>query len=104
MKKHNFNAGPAILPQSVMTEAAQAVTDFNGNGLSILEISHRDKAFISVMDEAQQLVVELLGLDDSYAVLFLSGGTATTGNRYAMLAEVQFTYDEKRRGYTQYYW
>jgi phosphoserine aminotransferase len=77
MKKHNFNAGPAILPQSVMAEAAQAVTDFNGNGLSILEISHRDKAFISVMDEAQQLVVDLLGLDDSYAVLFLSGGASS---------------------------
>lgn len=77
MKKHNFNAGPAILPQSVMVEAAQAVTDFNGSGLSILEISHRDKAFISVMDEAQQLVVELLGLDDSYAVLFLSGGASS---------------------------
>ena len=60
MKKHNFNAGPAILPQSVMAEAALAVTDFNNSGLSILEISHRDKAFIAVMDEAQQLVVELL--------------------------------------------
>ena len=57
MKKHNFNAGPAILPQSVMSEAALAVTDFNNSGLSLLEISHRDKAFIAVMDEAQQLVV-----------------------------------------------
>lgn len=77
MKKHNFNAGPAILPQEVMAEAAQAVTDFNGSGLSILEISHRDKAFISVMDEARQLVVDLLGLDDTYAVLFLSGGASS---------------------------
>ena len=77
MKKHNFNAGPAILPQSVMSEAALAVTDFNNSGLSLLEISHRDKAFIAVMDEAQQLVVELLGLDDSYAVLFLSGGASS---------------------------
>jgi phosphoserine aminotransferase len=77
MKKHNFNAGPAILPQSVMSEAALAVTDFNGSGLSILEISHRDKAFISVMDEARQLVMDLLGLDDSFAVLFLSGGASS---------------------------
>jgi phosphoserine aminotransferase len=77
MKKHNFNAGPAILPQSVMAEAALAVTDFNNSGLSLLEISHRDKAFIAVMDEAQKLVVELLGLDDSYAVLFLSGGASS---------------------------
>ncbi len=52
MKKHNFGAGPGILPQSVIAEAAQAVQDFNHSGLSILEISHRSKDIIAVMDEA----------------------------------------------------
>lgn len=77
IKKHNFSAGPAILPQSVFEEAAQAVLDFNGSGLSILEISHRSKDFEAVMAEAEALVRELAGLDDSYAVLFLSGGAST---------------------------
>jgi len=77
MKKHNFSAGPAILPQSVMAEAAQAVTDFNGMGLSILEISHRTKEFEAVMAEAEALVRQLSGAGDDYAVLFLSGGAST---------------------------
>lgn len=77
MKVHNFSAGPAILPASVMTEAAEAVRDFNGSGLSILEISHRSKGFVAVLDEAVALVHELLGLSDDYAVLFLSGGAST---------------------------
>ncbi len=78
MKKYNFSAGPAILPASVMQEAAQAVLDFNGSGLSILEVSHRSKDIIAVMDEAVQLTRDLLGLtDDRYAVLFLSGGAST---------------------------
>ena len=77
MKVHNFSAGPAILPASVMAEAAEAVRDFNGSGLSILEISHRSKDFIAVMDEAFALVRELLGLSDDYAVLFLSGGASS---------------------------
>ncbi len=62
MKKHNFSAGPCILPQEVFEKAAQAVLDFNGMGLSILEISHRDKAFVAVMEEARALALELLGL------------------------------------------
>jgi len=77
MFKHNFNAGPAILPATVLAQAAEAVRDFNGSGLSILEISHRDKAFLAVMDEARQLAADLLGLDDSFAVLFLSGGASS---------------------------
>lgn len=77
MKVHNFSAGPAILPASVMAEAAEAVRDFNGSGLSILEISHRSKDFIAVMDEAFALVRELLGLSDDYGVLFLSGGASS---------------------------
>lgn len=77
MKKHNFSAGPAILPQSVMQEASQACLDFNGMGLSILEISHRSKEFDAVALEAEALVREVGGFDDRFAVLFLSGGAST---------------------------
>ncbi len=77
MKKHNFSSGPAILPQSVMKEAAEAVLDFNGMGLSILEISHRSKEFVAVMEEAQALTKELLGLGDEFSVLFLTGGASS---------------------------
>ncbi len=77
IKKHNFSAGPAILPQAVIREAAQAVADFNESGLSILEISHRGAAFVAVMEEATQLVKELLALTDDYEVLFLTGGASS---------------------------
>jgi phosphoserine aminotransferase len=63
MKKHNFSAGACILPQEVFKEASQAVLDFNNSGLSILEISHRSKDFVDVMEEARSLVLELLGLE-----------------------------------------
>ncbi len=75
--QHNFGAGPAILPATVFEAAAQAVTDFNGSGLSILEISHRSKDFEAVMHEAEALVREIGGFDDRFAVLFLSGGAST---------------------------
>lgn len=78
MKKHNFSAGPCILPQEVFEKAAQAVLNFNDLGLSILEISHRSKDFIAVMDETRTLVLELLGLENKgYQVLFLHGGAST---------------------------
>jgi phosphoserine aminotransferase len=77
MKKHNFSAGPSILPQPVFKEAADAVRDFNGIGLSILEISHRSPDFDGVMNEAVALVQELLELPPDYKVLFLSGGAST---------------------------
>lgn len=77
MKKHNFSAGPSILPQEVFKEAAQAVLDFNNSGLSILEISHRSKDFVAVMEEARSLALELLGLQGKgYQALFLSGGAS----------------------------
>jgi phosphoserine aminotransferase len=77
MKKHNFSAGPSILPQEVFQKAAQAVLDFNGSGLSILEISHRSKDFVTVIEEARALVLELLGLTGKgYQALFLSGGAS----------------------------
>ncbi|MBK9457460.1 MAG: 3-phosphoserine/phosphohydroxythreonine transaminase [Bacteroidetes bacterium] len=77
MKVHNFNAGPAILPESVLKQAAQAAIEFNGIGMSILEISHRSKDFQAVMDEAVSLVKEIAGLSDEYKVIFLGGGAST---------------------------
>ncbi len=77
MKKHNFYAGPAILPAAVLEEAACAVSNLNDTGLSILEISHRSAEFISILAEAESLVREILDVDDSYAVLFLSGGASS---------------------------
>ncbi|PPK84343.1 phosphoserine aminotransferase [Neolewinella xylanilytica] len=77
MKKINFSAGPAILPASVLEEAADAVRDLNNSGLSILEISHRSKAFSQVLLETESLVRELMGVGEEYAVLFLSGGAST---------------------------
>jgi phosphoserine aminotransferase len=77
MKVHNFNAGPAILPESVLKQAAQAAIEFNGIGMSILEISHRSKEFQAVMDEAVALVKEIAGLSDEYKVIFLGGGAST---------------------------
>jgi len=77
MKKHNYSAGPCILPQEVFEKGAQAVLDFNNSGLSILEISHRSKDFVAVMDEARALVLELLGLEGKgYQALFLQGGAS----------------------------
>jgi phosphoserine aminotransferase len=77
MKKHNFSAGPCILPNEVFEKSAQAVLNFNNSGLSILEISHRSKDFVAVMDEARALVLELLGLTGKgYQALFLQGGAS----------------------------
>lgn len=77
MKKHNYSAGPCILPQEVFEKAAQAVLNFNNSGLSILEISHRSADFVAVMEEARTLVLELLGLEGKgYQALFLQGGAS----------------------------
>lgn len=76
MKKHNFNAGPSILPREVIEKTAQAVLDFNNSGLSILEISHRAKDFQPVVDEAVALFKELLNIPEGYSVLFLGGGAS----------------------------
>lgn len=77
MKIHNFSAGPSILPESVIKKAAEAVLNLNNSGLSLIEISHRSKDFIAIMDEAQSLVKELLNLPEGYSVLFLQGGAST---------------------------
>jgi len=76
MKKHNFSAGPSILPQEVLKKAAEAVVDYNGTGLSLIEISHRSKEFVAIMEEARALVKKLMNLDDAYEVLFLQGGAS----------------------------
>lgn len=77
IKKHNFGAGPCILPPSVMQQAASAVVNWNDSGLSILEVSHRSPEFESVVLKTQLLVRELLSIPDDYAVLFMQGGAST---------------------------
>ena len=78
MKKHNFSAGPSILPAPVMEKAAAAVQELDGIGLSLIEISHRSKEFVVIMDKAQDLALELTGLKDKgYQALFLQGGAST---------------------------
>jgi len=74
MKKHNFGAGPSILPQEVFEQSAQACLDYNGIGLSILEISHRSKEFTAILDESLSLTRELLQVPEDYSILFVQGG------------------------------
>ncbi|MCB0396302.1 MAG: 3-phosphoserine/phosphohydroxythreonine transaminase [Flavobacteriales bacterium] len=76
-KIHNFSAGPGILPQEVFKQAAQAVLNYEGSGLSLMEMSHRSKEFIAVMDKAIALVKDLLQVPEGYQVLFLQGGAST---------------------------
>lgn len=78
MKKHNFSAGPSILPAPVMDKASAAVQELDGIGLSLIEISHRSKEFVAIMDKAQALALSLTGLTDKgYQALFLQGGAST---------------------------
>jgi phosphoserine aminotransferase len=91
--KHNFGAGPCILPQEVFQQAAVAVKDFNG--LSILEVSHRHKDFVAVMDEAIALVKEALNVPTGYSVAFIQGG-ASLGFTIVALNMMR---DKKKAGY-----
>ncbi len=94
MKKHNFSAGPCILPNEVMLKASEAVLDYNNSGLSLIEISHRSKDFVDVMERARALALELLGLEGKgYKALFLQGGAST---QFLMVA---LNLLEKRAGY-----
>ena len=77
MKKHNFSAGPSILPDVAYQNAAKAILDFNGTGLSILSISHRTKDFEAVLDSAQALMRELLSIPENYHIYFVGGGAST---------------------------
>ena len=93
MKRHNFSAGPCVLPKSVMKQASEALIDFD-NGLSLIEISHRSKPFVDVMEQARSLALELLGLEGKgYKALFLQGGAST---QFLMVA---LNLLEKRAGY-----
>ncbi len=76
MKKHNFYAGPSILNDGVIKEAAKAVENFAGTGLSLLEVSHRGKEFVAVMDETVALFKELLDIPETHEVVFLGGGAS----------------------------
>ena len=94
MKKHNFSAGPCILPQSVLLKASEAVMDLDNSGLSLIEISHRSKPFVDIMENARALALELLGLEGKgYKALFLQGGAST---QFLMVA---LNLLEKRAGY-----
>ncbi len=76
MKKYNFNAGPSMLPREVIENTARQCLDFNGSGLSLMEISHRSKDFQPVVDEAVALIKELLQIPQGYSVIFLGGGAS----------------------------
>ena len=76
MKKHNFSAGPSILAPEVFQKASEALLDFEGTGLSVIEISHRSPGFVRVIERARALALEIAGLDDSYTTLFLQGGAS----------------------------
>ena len=93
MKKHNFSAGPSILPQQTIEETAKAILDFNGSGLSLMEVSHRSKGFQAVMDEAVDLFKELLNIPSGYSVIFLGGGASL---QFSMLP---FNLLEKKAAY-----
>ena len=93
MKKHNFNAGPSILPREVIENTAKAILDFNGSGLSLMEISHRAKDFQPVVDEAVALFKELLDIPEGYSVLFLGGGASL---QFCM---VPFNFLQKKAAY-----
>ena len=94
MKVHNFSAGPSILPKEVMQQAAAAVVELDGSGLSLIEISHRSKAFIDIMDEACTLALQLTGLENKgYKAIFLQGGASL---QFLMTA---YNLLEKKAGY-----
>ena len=93
MKKHNFGAGPSILPREVIENTAKAVLDMNGIGLSVMEISHRSKEFLPVITEARALFKELLQIPDGYSVLFLGGGASM---QFCM---VPYNFLEKKAAY-----
>ncbi|MFI3315149.1 MAG: 3-phosphoserine/phosphohydroxythreonine transaminase [Rikenellaceae bacterium] len=93
MKKHNFSAGPSVLPRVAIENAAKAVLDFNDLGLSLIEVSHRSKDFQAVIDEATDLMRELLEVPENYKILWLGGGAST---QFCM---IPFNLLEKKAGY-----
>ena len=93
MKKHNFYAGPSILSEYTIQQTAEAVREFAGTGLSLLEISHRSKEFVAVCDEARSMIKELLHIPDEFEVVFLGGGASL---QFCM---APFNFMEKKASY-----
>ena len=93
MKKYNFNAGPSMLPREVIEATAAACLDFEGSGLSLMEISHRAKNFQPVVDKAVELVKELFDVPSGYSVIFLAGGASTE------FCRVPYNFLEKKAAY-----
>ena len=79
---YNFSAGPAVLPEEVLREAAEEMMDYRGTGMSVMEMSHRSKAYQAIIDEAEADLRELIGIPDNYKVLFLQGGAS---QQFAMI-------------------
>ena len=71
---YNFSAGPAVLPEEVLREAAEEMLDYQGTGMSVMEMSHRSKAFENILNEAEQDLRELMRIPENYKVLFMQGG------------------------------
>ena len=74
---YNFSAGPAVMPEEVLREAADEMLDYKGTGMSVMEMSHRSKAFENIINEAEQDLRDLMQIPDNYKVLFLQGGAST---------------------------
>ena len=79
---YNFSAGPAVLPEEVLKEAAAEMLDYKGTGMSVMEMSHRSKAYQAIIDEAEQDLRDLMNIPDNYKVLFLQGGAS---QQFAMI-------------------
>ena len=79
---YNFSAGPAVLPEEVLKEAAAEMLDYNGTGMSVMEMSHRSKAFEEIINSAEQDLRDLMNIPDNYKVLFMQGGAS---QQFAMI-------------------
>ena len=79
---YNFSAGPAVLPEEVLREAAEEMLDYRGTGMSVMEMSHRSKAFEGIIGDAEKTLRELMNIPDNYKVLFLQGGAS---QQFAMI-------------------
>ena len=84
MRVYNFSAGPAVLPEEVLKEAAAEMLDYRGTGMSVMEMSHRSKPYQKIIDEAEADLRKLLNIPDNYKVLFIQGGAHTQFSMVAM--------------------
>ncbi|MBR2472050.1 MAG: aminotransferase class V-fold PLP-dependent enzyme, partial [Clostridia bacterium] len=74
---YNFSAGPSMLPLSVLEQCAKEMTDYNGSGMSVMEMSHRSPVYDAIIKEAEKDLRELMNIPDNYKVLFMQGGAST---------------------------